>query len=138
MKIEIRNIDLSKVITFLENENFKGLKSVNRSKVTNYLREQLETVVEGEKTIRKDGKDKPEQWLDQELKAYFDETVTVEGGNFIKPLNVVKAKIKELASEECEQEFSGDDAYALSVLYDAFQIDEEKGEDVNESDNNGN
>ena len=136
MKIEIRNIDLEKVIIFLENENFKGLKSVNRSKLTNYLSEQLETVVAGERTIREDGKDKPKQWLEKELKAYFDETVTVEGSNMLKPLNVVKAKIKELASEECEQEFSGDDAYALSVLYDAFNL--EKGEDVNESDNNGN
>ncbi|GGN59286.1 hypothetical protein [Oceanobacillus indicireducens] len=136
MKIKIRNIDLEKVIIFLENENFKGLKSVNRSKLTNYLSEQLETVVAGERTIREDGKDKPKQWLEQELKAYFDETVTVEGSNMLKPLNVVKAKIKELTSEECEQEFSGDDAYALSVLYDAFNLDE--GEDVNESDNNGN
>ena len=136
MKIKIRNIDLEKVIIFLENENFKGLKSVNRSKLTNYLSEQLETVVAGERTIREDGKDKPKQWLEQELKAYFDETVTVEGSNMLKPLNVVKAKIKELTSEECEQEFSGDDAYALSVLYDAFNL--EKGEDVNESDNNGN
>lgn len=136
MKIKIRNIDLEKVIIFLENENFKGLKSVNRSKLTNYLSEQLETVVAGERTIREDGKDKPKQWLEQELKAYFDETVTVEGSNMLKPLNVVKAKIKELTSEECEQEFSGDDAYALSVLYDTFNLDE--GEDVNESDNNGN
>ncbi|MDO6448080.1 hypothetical protein [Oceanobacillus profundus] len=122
MKLEIRNIDLSKVISFLEKENFKGLKSVNRSKLTNYLREQLEVVVEGEKTIRKDGEDKPIQWLEQELKSYFDETVTVEGSNMLKPLNVVKAKIKELSNEECEQEFSGDDAYALSVLYDAFNL----------------
>lgn len=135
-KIEIRNIDLSKVIAFLENENFKGHKSVMRSKLTNYLSEQLEDVIDDEKTIREDGKDKPQQWLDKELRTYFDETVTVEGGNMLKPLNVVKAKIKELSSEECEQEFSGNDAYALSVLYDAFNINE--GEDVNESDNNGN
>ena len=50
--------------------------------------------------------------------------------------SLVKAKIKELSNEECEQEFSGNDAYALSILYDAFNLD--KGEDVNESDDNGN
>ena len=135
MKLSIRNIDLSKVISFLEKENFKGSKSVNRSKLTNFLREELEVVVDGERTIRKDGEDKPVQWLEQELKAYFDETITVEGSNMLKPLNIVKAKIKELSSEECEQEFSGDDAYALSVLYDAFKLE---GEDNDEGDNNGN
>ncbi|MCF3941561.1 hypothetical protein [Oceanobacillus alkalisoli] len=128
MKIEIRNIDLSKVISFLERENFKGLKSVMRSKLTNYLSEQLTEVAKGEETIREDGKDKPEQWLETELKNFFDQTVTVEGGNMLKPLNVVKSKIKELTSEECEQEFSGNDAYALSVLYDAFGLDQEGGD----------
>ena len=53
MKLEIKNIDLGKVISFLENTNFKGLQSVNRSKVTNYLTEQLREVVEGEKIIVK-------------------------------------------------------------------------------------
>lgn len=131
MKIEIRNIDIAKVVSFLENTSFKGLKSVNRSKVTNYLSEQLQDVIEGEKTIRNDFKDDKEK-LEKELKAYFDETVVVDGSNFLKPLNVIKAKIKELTSEECEQEFSGNDAYALSVLYEAFELGNEnnKGEDL--------
>lgn len=128
-KIEIKNIDLSKVISFLEKEEFKGHKSVMRSKLTNYLSKELEMIVEGERTIREDGKDKSNQWLDKELKTYFDETVTVEGGNMLKPLNVVKTKIKELTSEECEREFSGNDAYALSVLYDAFNLDNEGSEE---------
>ncbi len=121
MKIEIKNINLDRVIIFLENENFKGLKSVMRSKFTNYLSEHLQEVIAGEKTIREDFKDDKEK-LEKELKAYFDETVIVEGGNMLKPLNIVKQKIKELTSEECEQEFSGNDAYALSVLYDAFEL----------------
>src|SRR5699024_905374 len=121
MKIEIKNIDLQKVILFLEEENFKGLKSVMRSKFTNYLTVQLQEVVNGEKTIREDYKDDKEK-LNGELKAYFDQTATVEGGNMLKPLNVVKSKIKELTNEECEREFSGQDAYALSVLYDAFEL----------------
>ncbi len=135
MKIKIKNIALSKVISFLERENFKGLKSVMRSKVTNYLSEELDGVAKGEKTIRDDLKDDEEK-LEQELKAFFKEIVTVEGENFIKPLIVVREKIKELTSEECEQEFSGNDAYALSVLYEAFKL--EKGEDNDESDDNGN
>ncbi|MEK3909630.1 hypothetical protein [Oceanobacillus sp. FSL W7-1309] len=121
MNLEIRNIDIQRVVVFLEQMEFKGLKSVNRSKVTNYLGEKLNDVAEGEKTIREDFKDDKDK-LEKELKAYFDETVVVEGSNMLRPLNVVKSKIKELASEECEQEFSGNDAYALSVLYDAFEL----------------
>lgn len=121
MKLEIKNIDLGKVISFLENTNFKGLQSVNRSKVTNYLTEQLREVVEGEKIIRKDYKNDKEQ-LEKELRKYFEQTVTVEGANYLAGLTAIKNKIKELTSEECEQEFSGDDAYALSVLYEAFGL----------------
>ena len=121
MKIEIRNIDLERVVVFLEKEDFKGLKSIQRSTITNYLGKHLEKVVEGERTIRKDFKDDREK-LEKELKAYFEEKVVVEGGNMLKPLKVIEAHIKELASEECERDFSGNDAYALSVLYNAFKL----------------
>lgn len=125
MKLEIKNIDLGKVISFLERTNFKGLQSVNRSKVTNYLIEQLQEVVEGEKTIREDFKNDKER-LEKELRKYFEQTVTVEGANYLAGLTAIKNKIKELTSEECEQEFSGDDAYALSVLYEAFELGGDK------------
>ncbi len=121
MKIEIKNIDLSRVIAFLEKEEFKGMQSIMRSKLTNFLTEQLQEVAKGEKTIHEDFKDDKEK-LESELKTYFDEVVVVEGGNMLKPLNVIKKKIEELTNEECEREFSGQDAYALSVLYDAFSI----------------
>jgi siroheme synthase (precorrin-2 oxidase/ferrochelatase) len=91
-----------------------------RSKVTNYLTQQLQDVAKGEKQIREELKDDPK--LEEELRKYFDETVVVSGDNFVKPLNVIKEKVKELTSEECEREFSGNDAYALSVLYDAFEL----------------
>ena len=69
------------MISFLENTNFRGLQSVNLSKVTNYLIEQLREVVEGEKTIHEDFKDDKDQ-LEKELRKYFDQTVTVEGVNY--------------------------------------------------------
>ena len=127
MKLEIKNIDLGKVITFLEKTNFKGLQSVNRSKVTNYLTEQLREVVEGETTIREDYKDDHEK-LEKELRAYFGQKVTVEGTNFLPGLTAIKNKIKELTSEECEQEFSNNDAHALFVLYEAFGLGGENDE----------
>lgn len=125
MKIEIKNIDLERVIVFLEKENFIGLQSVMRSKLTNYLGKQLDEVAKGERTIRDDFKEDKEK-LSSELREYLYQTVTIEGSNMLKPLNVVKKKIKELTSEECEREFSGQDAYALSVLYDAFELDKEE------------
>lgn len=121
MKLEIRNIDIPKVIDFLENENFKGVKSVMRSKITNYLTQQLQEVASGEKQIREELKEDPK--LEAELRKYFDEKLIISGDNFVKPLNVIKEKIKELTSEECEREFNGDDAYALSVLYDSFGLE---------------
>lgn len=121
MKLEIKNIDLGKVITFLEKTNFKGLQSVNRSKVTSYLTQQLQEVVEGEKTIREDFKDDHEK-LEKELRTYFEQTVTVEGTNFLPGLTAIKNKIKELTNEESEHEFSQDDAHALFVLYEAFGL----------------
>ena len=123
--MEIKNIDLSKVIQFLEETNFKGLQSVNRSKVTNYLTEQLKDVVKGEQTIHDDYKDDKDK-LREELEKYFEQTVIVEGANFKAGIEAIKKKIKELTNEECEQEFSGNDAYALSVLYEAFELDKEE------------
>lgn len=117
--MKIKNIDISRVINFLEKTNFKGLQSVNRSKVTNYLTQQLQDVVDGEKTIRDDYKDDA-QALKDELTAYFEQTVTVEGTNYKAGLTAIKNKIKELTAEDSEHEFSGEDAYALSVLYDAL------------------
>lgn len=121
MKLEIKNIDLGKVISFLTKTNFKGLQSVNRSKVTAYLAEQLREVVEGEQTIRDDYKDDVEA-LNAELQDYFNQTVTVEGANFRAGLTAIKNKIKELTDEESEHEFSNEDAYALFVLYEAFGL----------------
>lgn len=121
MKLEIKNIDLGKVISFLEKTNFKGLQSVNRSKVTSYLTQQLQEVVEGEKTIREDFKDDRSK-LVKELESYFDQTVTVEGTNFLPGLTAIKNKIKELTNEESEHEFGNEDAYALFILYEAFGL----------------
>lgn len=121
MKLEIKNIDLGKVISFLENTNFKGLQSVNRSKVTNYLKKQLREVVEGEKIIREDFRNDREK-LEKELRAYFEQKVVVEGPNYQAGLTAIKNKIEELTSEESEHEFSNEDADALFILYEAFGL----------------
>src|SRR5699024_7731212 len=121
MKLKIKNIDLGKVISFLEKTNFKGLQSVNRSKVTNYLTQQLQDVIKGEQTIRDDFKDDKEK-LQKELESYFNQTVTVEGTNYLPGLTAIKNKVKDLTNEESDKEFSNEDAYALFVLYEAFNL----------------
>lgn len=128
MKLELKHIDIGKVITFLEKTNFKGLQSVNRTRVTNYLTEQLQHVAEGEKTIREDFKG-DEKKLKEELEEYFEQIITVEGVNFKPGLTAIKNKIKELTNEESEQEFSDEDAYALFILYEAFNLGGEDDED---------
>lgn len=130
MKLEIKNIDIEKVILFLNKTNFKGLQSVNRTKVTNYLMEQLQEVVDGEKIIRGDFKDDRDK-LEKELRTYLEQTVIVEGTNYLPGLTVIKNKIKELTNKESEQEFSNEDADALFVLYEAFNLGGEDDADNN-------
>ncbi len=127
MKLELKNIDIGRVISFLGKTNFKGLQSVNRTKVTNHLTEQLREVAEGEDTIREDLKDDKKK-LKSELEKYFKQAVTVEGVNFKPGLAAIKNKIKELTKEESEEEFSDEDAYALFVLYEAFNLGGEENE----------
>lgn len=121
MKLKLKNIDIARVVSFLERENFKGLKSVNRSKVTNFLGEKINEIVEGEKTIREDYKDDKDK-REKELRDYFHQTVTVEGANYLAGLKIIESRVKEVTAEDSEKEFSGDDAYALSVLYEALNV----------------
>lgn len=130
MQLKIKNIDLGKVITFLEKTSFKGLQSVNRSKVTANLTEQLQDVVKGEQTIRDDYKDDRDK-LEKELRAYFEQTIVVEGTNYLPGLTAIKNKIKELTNEESEHEFGNEDAYALFVLYEAFNLGGDSDADNN-------
>lgn len=125
MKIGIKNIELQRVIKFLENLKFKGIGSIHRTKIANFLSSKLEGIAEGEKTIRKDFEDDKEKLI-MELTTYFEDVVTVSGDEFVKPLTTIKNKIKELTSEDSEVEFDGEEAFTLNLLYEAFQLDQEE------------
>lgn len=121
MRIQIKNIDIGRVVEFLEKESFKGIESVMRSRLTTFLGGEFREVVQGEEIIREDFKDDKKLRI-EELDLYFDQFVTVEGDNMVKPLNVIKSRVKELTDEESDREFEGSDAYALSILYEAFEL----------------
>lgn len=127
--MEIKHIDLQKVIIFLQDLKMKGIKSIHRTKITNYLSEKLDEVAKGEETIREDYKDNKEVRI-KELDSYFNETTVVSGDEFYKSLSVLKDKIREMISDDSEEEFSGEEAYILNILYE--QLDLEKEMDSNE------
>lgn len=125
MNLTVKNIEIQRIVAFLENIKFKGIGSIHRTKLTNHLGKKLNEISEGEKIIREDFKDDKEK-LVKELTTYFEDTVTVGGDEFHKPLTTIKNKIKELTSEDSDVEFEGNEAYVLHLLYEAFDLEKEE------------
>lgn len=115
-KLEIEYMQIARVINFLDELSFKGIRSINRTKITRYLASRLQEIADGEKVIREDFKDDPRR-MGEELSEYFQQTIVVEGAEYEKPIEHIAEKVKELTAEDSDAEFSGNDAYALSVLY---------------------
>ena len=132
MKLEIKPMDVAKVIEFLKELNIKGLAGIHRSKVANFLTKKLEELIEGEKTIQKDFADDKEK-LAEEMKLFLDEDIVISGDEFAKPLHSLKAQIKKIVLEE-ELEFNGEKADTLLFLYEAFELDLDNKENEKEND----
>ena len=126
MKIEIENIDIAKVINFLDGLSLKGLKSIHRTNLSRELQEKLKVVAENEKQLIEELED-DEKKLKAELDKFHKEKVVIDGGDSQTMLQSVKSVIKSLVAEDSEHEFSGNDAYALACLYDEFELN--KGEE---------
>lgn len=125
MKLEIRNIDIPKCLNFLKELNITGVNSINRTKITRYLNEQLQELAENEAEIRESAKNDMKK-MGEWLKEYYNQTLTVEGANFKEGLIVIKNQIEEMVAEDSEQKFSGDDADALAILYENLVMDKEE------------
>ncbi|MEI3605914.1 hypothetical protein SPD48_09450 [Pseudogracilibacillus sp. SE30717A] len=125
MKLEIRNIDIPKCLNFLKELNITGVNSINRTKITRYLNEQLQELAENEREIRETAKNDMKK-MNEWLKEYYNQTLTVEGANFKEGLIVIKNQIEEMVAEDSEQKFSGDDADALAILYENLVMDKEE------------
>ena len=132
MRLEIKPMDVAKVIEFLKELNIKGLAGIHRSKIANYLTKKLEELIEGEKTIQEDFADDKEK-LAEEMRQFLNEDIVISGDEFVKSLHSLKAQIKKIVLEE-ELEFSGEKADTLLFLYEAFDLDSEIEENKKEND----
>lgn len=121
MKIEIENINIAKVINFLDSLPLKGLKSIHRTNLSRQLNDKLQVVAENEKQLMEELKEDKEK-LKEELEKFYKEKVVIDGGDSQAMLQSVKTVIKDITAEDSEREFSNDDAYAVAALYEAFGL----------------
>lgn len=122
MDLVLKHIDVEKTIIFLEKLELKGIKSINRSRLVKKLTSELEHIADGEKVIRDDFEDDIEN-RNKELRKYFNESVRISGEEMFKPLEVIRRYVNKVTEEDSEEEFSGEDAYVLSILYDSLDVD---------------
>lgn len=127
MKLELELLDVPKVVNFLDGLSMKGLKGINRTKLTMHLANVLQEESENEKALREEFKDDKER-LQDEMEEFYKQKIIVDESKFLIPLKTVKAKIKEITSDDSDFEFSGNDSIAATILYEAFDLDDETKE----------
>ncbi len=123
MKLEIKNIELTQVLHFLDSIEVGGLKGIHRTNLALKLQEQLKYVMDSEQQIDKDYKGNKEK-IKEDLIALHEEKAVIDTGDSRAMLESVKNTVKEVANDE-KQEFKGEEAYGLTILYNAFGLDAE-------------
>ncbi|WP_062323685.1 DUF1617 family protein [Halolactibacillus sp. JCM 19043] len=132
MQLKIDNIKLSGAIQILDRLELKGLKSVHRTRLIRLLSDKLKNVAEEEKKLKesyaaKDDEGKPiiiddkydieeTEKLQVDLEAFFNEKVVIDGGD-----NQVTIKSVKQSLEECDIDWSGQQAHDYANLYEAFE-----------------
>jgi hypothetical protein len=132
MQLKIDNIKLSGAIQILDRLELKGLKSVHRTRLIRLLSDKLKNVAEEEQKLKesyaaKDDEGKPiiiddkydieeTEKLQEDLEAFFNEKVVIDGGD-----NQVTIKSVKQSLEECDIDWSGQQAYDYANLYEAFE-----------------
>jgi len=132
MQLKIENIKISGAIEILDKLKLKGLKSVHRTRLIRLLSDKLQEVIEEEKSLKesyaaKDDEGKPiiiddkydieeTEKLQEDLEAFFNEKVVIDGGD-----NQVTIKSVKQSLEECDIDWSGQQAYDYANLYEAFE-----------------
>lgn len=127
MKLELELLDVAKVVNFLDEVPMKGLKGINRTKVTRHLANVLQEESDNEKALRKEFKDSKER-LEKELDEFYEQKVIVDESKFLIPLKAIKTKIKEITADDSEFEFKGNNSLAATILYEAFELDQNEKE----------
>ena len=123
MKLELELLEVAKVVNFLDELPMKGLKGINRTKVTRHLANVLQEESDNEKALREEFKDNKEK-LEKELNEFYEQKVIVDESKFLIPLKAIKAKIKEITADDSDFEFKGNNSLAATILYEAFELDE--------------
>lgn len=121
MKLAIKVKHVVNVINFLDGLGVRGLKSIHRTNLSMKLQEKLKVISKNEKQMRDELKDDKEL-LREELSKFIEEEVVVDGGDSQTMLQTVKSIIKEVTAEDSSVEFKNEDAYAVAVLYEAFDL----------------
>ncbi len=124
MKLELELLDIPKVVNFLDSLSMKGMKGINRTKLTRHLAGVLQEEADNEKELRKEFQDDKER-LQDELNEFYEQKVIVDESKFLVPIKTVRAKIKEITSDDSNFEFKGNDSIAATILYEAFNLDNE-------------
>jgi len=124
MKLDLELLDVAKVVNFLDELSMKGLKGINRTKITRHLANTLQEESDNEKALRKEFKEDKER-LEKELEEFYTQKVTVDESKFVVPLKMIKAKMKEITAEDSDFELKGNESLAATILYEAFALDEE-------------
>ena len=148
MKIEIENFMLAPASNYLYGLNLVRKQSRMRRKLIKLLNDRNEVYFEDRKALQEDHANKDEEEkaiikdgnydipdmvaFSNDLKELSKEKFVIEGSDNREMIRTVKEVLKKFEDEEYEAQES--DAY--DYLCEAFKLDE--GEDVNESDNNGN
>lgn len=124
MKLELELLEVPKVVNFLDGLSMKGMKGINRTKLTRHLAGVLQEEADNEKELRKEFKDDKNR-LQDELNEFYEQKVIVDESKFLVPIKTVRAKIKEITSDDSNFEFKGNDSIAATILYEAFNLDNE-------------
>lgn len=152
MKIEIENGKLKPIGDFLYSLKLVRKQSRMRRRLIRLLDEKNKIYLEDRKELQEEHANKDEEGkaiikddkydipdmvaFSDDLKELNQEKYVIEGGDHREMIRTMKVILKNLEDEEYE----GQESEVYDYLCDEFKIDEEenKGEDTDESDNNGN
>ncbi|MRG87012.1 DUF1617 family protein [Salinibacillus xinjiangensis] len=132
MQVKIENGQLAQVSNLLFNLSLKGKQSRHRTKFIKLLNERVKEVEEQRIELAKEHSKVDEggepiingnqfelkdvEEFQKELKELFDEEMVIEGGDYQGMLKTVQKVL-----EECDKEFSGQEAFTYDYICEQFE-----------------
>lgn len=150
MKIEIENGKLKLIGDFLYSLKLVRKQSRMRRRLIKLIDERNKIYLEDRKELQEEHANKDDEGkaiikdekydipdmvaFSDSLKELNEEKYVIEGGDHREMIRTMKVILKNLEDEEYEAQ----ESEIYDYLCDQFEIDEEEGEDIDESDDNGN